>query len=85
MDQASQIGRRQGRAPTTRNIVGAGLTVFNDVIMREAFRRGVPVIDLKLVSDEDTLSVKGGAKIVKVIATLVTTHDFTQRRSEVYV
>jgi hypothetical protein len=78
--------------PTTRQIAGAGLTVFNDVIMREAFARGVPVIDLRLVFDEDSdyandiePSVKGGAKIAKVIATLVTTHDFTQRRSEVYV
>ena len=34
--------------PTTRQIAGAGLTVFNDVIMREAFARGVPVIDLRL-------------------------------------
>ena len=32
-----------------------------------------------------TASVAGGAKIAKVIATLVTTHDFTRRRSEVYV
>jgi hypothetical protein len=78
--------------PTTRQIAGAGLTVFNDVIMREAFARGVPVIDLRLVFDEDSdyandiePSVKGGAKIAGVIATLVTTHDFTQRRSEVYV
>jgi hypothetical protein len=78
--------------PTTRQIAGAGLTVFNDVIMREAFARGMPVIDLRLVFDEDSdyandiePSVKGGAKIAKVIATLVTTHDFTQRRSEVYV
>jgi hypothetical protein len=78
--------------PTTRQIAGAGLTVFNDVIMREAFARGVPVIDLRLVFDEDSdyandiePSVKGGAKIARVIATLVTTHDFTRRRSEVYV
>jgi GDSL-like Lipase/Acylhydrolase family len=78
--------------PTTRQIAGAGLTVFNDVIMREAFARGVPVIDLRLVFDEDSdyandiePSVKGGAKIAKVIATLVTTHDLTRRRSEVYV
>jgi hypothetical protein len=78
--------------PATRKIAAAGLTVFNDVIMREAFARGVPVIDLRLVFDEDSdyandiePSVKGGAKIAKLIATLVTTHDFTRRRSEVYV
>jgi hypothetical protein len=78
--------------PETRKIAGAGLTVFNDVIMREAFARGVPVIDLRLVFDSDSdyandiePSVKGGAKIAKLIATVVTTHDFTRRRSEVYV
>jgi len=78
--------------PTARKIAGAGLTIFNDVIMREAFARGVPVIDLRLIFDDDAdyandiePSVKGGAKIAKAIATLVTTHDFTQRRSEIYV
>jgi GDSL-like Lipase/Acylhydrolase family len=78
--------------PTTRKIAGAGLTIFNDVIMREAFARGVPVIDLRLIFDDDSdyandiePSVKGGAKIAKAIVTLVTTHDFTRRRSEIYV
>ena len=78
--------------PTARKIAGAGLTIFNDVIMREAFARGVPVIDLRLIFDDDAdyandiePSVKGGAKIARAIATLVTTHDFTRRRSEIYV
>jgi hypothetical protein len=78
--------------PTTRKIAAAGLTIFNDVILREAFSRGLPVIDLRLIFDDDAdyandiePSVKGGAKIAKVIATLVTTHDFRQRRSEIYV
>jgi hypothetical protein len=30
-------------------------------------------------------STKGGAKIARVITTLLTTHDFTQKRSEIYV
>jgi hypothetical protein len=62
------------------------------VIMRAAFARGLPLIDLRLIIDDDAdyandiePSVAGGAKIAKVIATLVTTHDFTRRRSEVYV
>ena len=68
-----------------------GLSVFNDIITREAFARGLPLIDLRLVvtADEDYAndvepSVKGGAKIAKVIATLVTTDDFTQKRSVVF-
>jgi GDSL-like Lipase/Acylhydrolase family len=77
--------------PDTRRIAATGLTVFNDVITREAFGRGLPLIDLRLIFNDDAdyandvePSVEGGAKIAKVIATLVTTHDFTQRRSVVY-
>jgi hypothetical protein len=78
--------------PTTRAIAAVGLTAFNDVITRAAFARGLPLIDLRLIigADQDYAndiepSVEGGAKIAKVIATMVTTHDFTRRRSEVYV
>ena len=78
--------------PTTRKIAAVGLSVFNDVILRAAFTRGVPVIDLRLIIGDDKdyandiePSVAGGAKIAKIIATVVTTYDFTQRRSEVYV
>jgi hypothetical protein len=50
------------------------------------------VIDLRLMFDDDAdyandiePSVKGGEKIAQAIATLVATHDFTRRRSEIYV
>ena len=78
--------------PATRKIAAAGLSLFNDVITRAAFARGLPLIDLRLIIDADSdyandiePSVTGGAKIARVAATLVTTHDFTRRRSEVYV
>jgi lysophospholipase L1-like esterase len=78
--------------PTTRKIAAAGLTIFNDTILRQAFARGLPVIDLRIMFDDDAdyandiePSVKGGAKIARAIASLVTTHDFTRRRSEIYV
>jgi hypothetical protein len=54
----------------------AGLSVFNDVITREAFRRGLGVIDLRLVCDEAAdysrlspiePSAAGGAKIARAI------------------
>ncbi|HSD91723.1 MAG TPA: SGNH/GDSL hydrolase family protein [Methyloceanibacter sp.] len=77
---------------TTRKIAGAGLAVFNDTILREAFKRALPVIDLRLMFDDDAdyandiePSVKGGAKIARAIVTLVETHDFTRRRTEIYV
>jgi hypothetical protein len=78
--------------PATRKIAAAGLSIFNDAILREAFKRGLPVIDLRIMFDDDAdyandiePSVKGGAKIARAIASLVTTHDFTRRRSEIYV
>jgi hypothetical protein len=50
------------------------------------------VIDLRLMFDDDAdyandiePSVKGGEKIARAIATLVATHDFMRRRSEIYV
>jgi hypothetical protein len=70
-----------------------GLAVFNDVILREAFRHGLPVLDLRLVCDEarDYSSLSpiepseiGGAKIVRGIRRIVTTHDFTRGESAVY-
>ena len=39
--------------PTTRKIAAVGLSVFNDVITRAAFARGLPVIDLRLIVDAD--------------------------------
>ena len=59
--------------------------------LREAFARALPVIDLRLIINDDAdyandiePSVKGGAKIARAIATLVTTADFKQPRSVIY-
>jgi hypothetical protein len=69
------------------------LSVFNDVIQREAFRAGVPVLDLRLICDEARdysalspiePSAHGGFKIVQGIARIVTSHDFGARYSVVY-
>ena len=69
------------------------LAGFNEVILREAFRFGLPVIDLRLVCDQASdyshvspiePSMSGGAKIARVVAEVVTTHDFSRRRSVVY-
>lgn len=67
------------------------LVAYNDVITREAFARGLPVIDLRLIMSarEDyanpiEASVTGGEKIARAVATLLTTHDFAAKRSEIY-
>ena len=77
--------------PDTHRIAATGLSVFNDIITREAFARGLPLIDLRLIITEDDdyandvePSSKGGAKIARAIADLVTTDDFKQKRSVVF-
>jgi len=37
---------------TTRAIAATGLSVFNDAILREAFARALPVIDLRLIIND---------------------------------
>ncbi len=68
------------------------LTVFNDAIIRAAFAEGVPLLDLRLICDEDAdyanpiePSEAGGAKIADAIIRLVSAHNFGQRRTEVFV
>jgi hypothetical protein len=71
----------------------AGLCLFNDVILREAVRAAVPVIDLRLVcADADDYSrsspiepsVLGGGKIARAVAKLVTGYDFAGEGSRVF-
>jgi hypothetical protein len=71
----------------------AALAGFNEVILREAVSAGLPLIDLRLVCDRPgdyshvsriEPSMVGGAKISRVIADVVTRHDFGQRRSTIY-
>ena len=68
------------------------LAVPNDCILRCAFSRGVPVIDLRLVCDAPgdyanpiEPSVQGGEKIVAAITRLVTEHPFREGRSTIFV
>jgi hypothetical protein len=71
----------------------AALSVFNDVILREAVRAGIAVIDLRLVCAEARdysplspiePSEAGGAKIAQAIRRVVTGHDFGRLESAVY-
>jgi hypothetical protein len=70
----------------------AALATFNDVITRAAFEAGLPLLDLRLICNEDTdyanpiePSEAGGEKIARAIMRLVSEHDFTQRRTQVFV
>lgn len=61
------------------------LALFNEVILQEAFMANVPVIDLRLICNEDVdysevspiePSHAGGQKIAQAIYSLLRTHDF---------
>jgi hypothetical protein len=69
------------------------LAAFNEVILREAFRAGIPVIDLRLVCDKPAdyshispiePSDIGGSKISHRIADIATGHDFSLTNSVIY-
>jgi lysophospholipase L1-like esterase len=78
-----------GLAPGLRT----ALAPFNDVILRKAAERGLPVLDLRLVcadpadyaaSSPIEPSAQGGRKIAEAIAELVLSHDAAARRTVVY-
>ena len=61
-------------------VIKAALSLFNDVITRAAFSRGLPLIDLRLICSEPgdyanpiEPSEQGGAKIAAAIAALAVT------------
>jgi len=77
--------------PLMQRLAVSALAHFNDPIQRAAFTNGLPLIDLRLVcdSEEDYAnpiepSARGGAKIAAAIARLVTEHDFSRGRTEVF-
>jgi hypothetical protein len=77
--------------PRLQALAVAGLSVFNDAILRAAIARGLPVLELRLICDrvEDYAnpiepSAKGGAKIAAAIARLLREHDFRKGRTEVF-
>jgi lysophospholipase L1-like esterase len=75
-----------------QKLTTTALTVFNEVIIRQAFAHGLPLIDLRLVCNEPSdyanpiePSARGGEKIAATIARLLREHDFTRRRTEVFI
>ena len=79
------------RIPQPRwRLVVTALSVFNDCITRSAFARNLPVIDLRLICDQDEdyanpiePSVRGGEKIAAAIAGLTSAAPNGRDRSVV--
>lgn len=77
--------------PFVQKIAVAALSLFNDVIIRQAILSGVPLIDLRLVcseaadyANEIEPSEAGGRKIAQAIRRLITLHDFSSGRTEAF-
>jgi len=67
------------------------LSVFNDVIIRQAVANGLPVVDLRLICNEADdyandiePSDKGGKKIAVKILELINKHEFSNQRTQVF-
>jgi hypothetical protein len=67
------------------------LSVFNDVIIRQASINGLPIIDLRLIcneaddyANEIEPSDKGGKKIAAKILEVVEKHDFSNKKTSIY-
>ena len=67
------------------------LSVFNDVIIRQAIINDLPIIDLRLICNETDdyaneiePSNKGGKKIAAKILELINKHEFSNRRTQVF-
>lgn len=68
-----------------------GLAVFNDCISRAAAGSGLPILDLRVLfsgpndyANSIEPSAAGGAKIVREIRRIVTSHDFSAKRAAFY-
>ncbi|MDJ0956869.1 MAG: SGNH/GDSL hydrolase family protein [Arenicellales bacterium] len=77
----------------THASASSALSLFNDVIVREATSRGLPIIDLRLVCDtaEDYShlspiepSAIGGEKITQAIHHVLIHHDFDHVGTKIY-
>ena len=75
------------RSAPDHRIVKAALALFNDAISRAAFANSLPLVDLRLICDEDEdyanpiePSVQGGAKMARVIARLASGDEADWRR-----
>ena len=81
------------KVPGLEENAATALSLFNEIILKEAFALKIPVIDLRLVctevSDYSQLSPiepssSGGEKIAGIINELLCNHNFSNPHSRVY-
>ena len=76
---------------TLQQMAMAAETIFNDIITFEIFNRKLPLIDLRVLCNDDKdfanpiePSSIGGQKIASAINKVVSLHDFSKNVSKVY-
>ena len=76
---------------TLQKMAMAALPIFNDIIFQEAVNFNIPVIDLRLIFNDESdyanpiePSAIGGVKMSKVIKKVVYEHDFSAENTVVY-
>lgn len=74
-----------------RQLTMTAISIFNDAIIQEAVLVGLPILEMRLICDEDTdfanpiePSVKGGEKIVRAMLRVLHEHDFTRQQTTIY-
>jgi lysophospholipase L1-like esterase len=77
---------------TIQQMAMAAETIFNDIIMFEVFKRKLPLIDLRVLCNDDQdfanpiePSCIGGMKIAKTINKITNVHSFDSNACGVYV
>jgi lysophospholipase L1-like esterase len=76
---------------TARRVALTALAVFNDCIIQEAIRAGVPLLDLRVICDDEAdfanpiePSSQGGMKIARRIVSVAQEHDFSSGFTRIY-
>ena len=84
------LGGKNNQVPI-KKMAMVGLSVYNDIITKEAFQAGLPLIDLRVLCNDDKdfanpiePSAIGGKKIAVAIKEVVSVHDFSKNVSVVY-
>jgi hypothetical protein len=77
--------------PFIQRLAVTALSIYNDVVLRAAFKAGLPVLDLRLIfthpgdyANPIEPSATGGAKLARAMVNLFQTHDFGAGRTGVY-
>ncbi len=83
----------EGGLPDENGVLQAAVAVFDDLIIGEAIRARVPVLDLRPICDDPAdysdkspiePSAAGGAKIARAIWRIVAGHDFRRRQTVLF-